>query len=214
METLPKPIGMLCANDDRASSILGTCHALGYGVPEDVSVVGVDDDEYVCELENPPLSSVRMASEQAGYEAAGLLDRLITGEARMSGQRIMAHATGVTERQSTNLLMVRNADVRKALRYIRENAGRPIRVSEIVKVTDLSHRSLNDQFHSELGYSIGQQMTRARIAYISRLLTETRMRIHEIASMVGYEDDHHFSRYFKRATGLTPQAYRRKNAPP
>lgn len=214
METLPKPIGMLCANDDRASSILETCHALGYGVPEDVSVVGVDDDEYVCELENPPLSSVRMASEQAGYEAAGLLDRLITGEARMSGQRIMAHATGVTERQSTNLLMVRNADVRKALRYIRENAGRPIRVSEIVKVTDLSHRTLNDRFHSELGCSIGQQMTRARIAYISRLLTETRMRIHEIASMVGYEDDHHFSRYFKRATGLTPQVYRRKNAPP
>jgi len=214
LETLPKPIGMLCANDDRAASILETCHVLGYGVPEDVSVSGVDDDQYVCELQNPPLSSVRMASEQAGYEAAALLDRMIRAEDEMSGQRIMAHATGVTARQSTNVLMIRNADVRKALRFIRENAGRPIRVADIVKVTDLSHRTLNDQFHSELGCSIIKQLTRARIAYISHLLTETEMRIHEIATMVGYEDDRHFSRYFKRATGLTPQVYRRKHAPP
>jgi len=214
LETLPKPIGMLCANDDRAASILESCHVLGYGVPEDVSVIGVDDDQYVCELQNPPLSSVKMASDRAGYEAAALLDRMMHGEERMSGQRIMAHATGVTARQSTNVLMVRNVDVRKALRFIRENAGRSIRVADIAKVTNLSHRTLNDQFHSELGCSIIKQLTRARIAYISRLLTETEMRIREIASVVGYRDDRHFSRYFKRATGLTPQAYRGKHTLP
>jgi LacI family transcriptional regulator len=214
LESLPKPIGMLCANDDRAASLLETCHVLGYGVPEDVSVIGVDDDQYVCGLQNPPLSSVRMASEQAGYEAAALLDRLMHGEERMSGQRIMAHATGVSARQSTNVLMVRHANVRKALRFIRENAGRPIGVADIVKATDLSHRTLNDQFHSELGCSIMKQLTSARIGYVCRLLTETELRIHEIATVVGYEDDRHFSRYFKRATGLTPQAYRRKHAPP
>jgi LacI family transcriptional regulator len=135
LESLPKPIGVLCANDDRAASILETCHVLGYGVPEDVSVIGVDDDQYVCELQNPPLSSVRMASEQAGYEAAALLDRMIRGEERMSRQRITAHATGVTVRQSTSVLMVRKADVRRALRFIRENAGRPIRVADVVKAT-------------------------------------------------------------------------------
>ena len=193
---------------------LETCHVLGYGVPEDVSVIGVDDDQYVCELQNPPLSSVRMASEQAGYEAAALLDRMIRGEERMSRQRITAHATGVTVRQSTSVLMVRKAEVRKALRFIRENAGRPIRVADIVKATGLSHRTLNDQFQSELGCSINRQLTSARIACISRLLTETKMRIHEIAIAVGYEDDRHFSRYFKRVTGLTPQAYRRTHAPP
>ncbi len=214
LESLPKPIGMLCANDDRAASILETCHMSGYGVPEDVSVIGVDDDQYVCELQNPPLSSVRMAPDQAGYEAAAVLDRMLHGEERMSGQRIMAQATGVTARQSTNVLMVRNGDVRKALRFIRENAGRSIRVADIVKVTKLSHRTLNDQFHAELGCSINKQLTRARIDYIARLLTETEMRIHEIATVVGYGDDRHFARYFKRATGLTPQAYRRKHAPP
>lgn len=214
LETLPKPIGMLCANDDRAASILETCQTLGYGVPEDVSIIGVDDDQYVCELQNPPLSSVRMASDKAGYEAAALLDQMIHGKERMAGQQIVAHATGVTARQSTNVLMVRSADVRKALRFIRENAARPIRVADIVKVTNLSHRTLNDRFHLELGCSINKQLTRARIAYISRLLTETEMRIHEIATLVGYEDDRHFSRYFKRATSLTPQAYRRKHTPP
>jgi LacI family transcriptional regulator len=214
LETLPKPIGMLCANDDRAASILETCHGLGYGVPEDVSVIGVDDDEYVCELQNPPLSSVKMASGQAGYEAAALLDRMIQGHEKMGRQRITAHATGITARQSTNVLMVRNADVRKALRFIRQNAGRPVRVADIVRATDLSHRTLNDQFHKELGCSISKQVTRARIGCICRLLTETEMRIHEIAALVGDADDRHFSRYFKRATGLTPQAYRKKHAPP
>ena len=214
LEMLPKPIGMLCANDDCAASILETCRVLGYGVPEDVSVIGVDDDQYVCELQNPPLSSVRMASDQAGHQAAALLDRMICGEETMSGQRIIAHATGVTARQSTDVLMVRNADVKKALRFIRENAGRPIRVADVVRITDLSHRTLNDRFHSELGCSINKHVTRARVAYISRLLTETEMRIHEIAASVGYHDDRHFSRYFRRATGLTPQAYRRKYAPP
>ncbi len=214
LKSLPKPIGMLCANDDRAASIVETCHLLGYGVPEDLSVIGVDDDQYVCELQNPPLSSVRMASEKAGYEAAGWLDRMIHGEARMAGQRIIAHATGVTARQSTNELMIRHVDVRKALQFIRENAGSPIRVGDIVRVTNLSHRTLNDAFHAELGCSIIKQLTRARIAHISRLLTETEMRIHEIATAVGYEDDRHFSRYFKRATGLNPQAYRRRHSPP
>jgi transcriptional regulator GlxA family with amidase domain len=73
---------------------------------------------------------------------------------------------------------------------------------------------LNEAFHSELGCSIIRQLTSARIAHISRLLTDTEMRIHEIAKLVGYGDDRHFSRYFRRATGLNPQAYRRKHAPP
>jgi len=77
IEALPKPVGLLCANDDGAASVLEVCRALGCGVPEDVSIIGVDDDEYVCDLLNPPLSSVKMASDRAGYEAAALLDRMI-----------------------------------------------------------------------------------------------------------------------------------------
>jgi LacI family transcriptional regulator len=214
LESLPKPVGMLCANDDRAEYLLEACRVLGYSVPEDVSVIGVDDDQYVCELQNPPLSSVKMASDRAGYDAAALLDQMMCGEEKMSGQRITAHVMGVTVRQSTSVLMVRDVEVRKALRFIRENAGRLIQVADVVRVTGLCHRALNDRFHDELGSTILKQLTLARIAYIARLLTETDMRIHEIATTVGYENDHHFSRYFKRATGLTPDAYRRKSLPP
>jgi LacI family transcriptional regulator len=214
LRTLPKPVGLMCVNDDRAESVLETCRALGYGVPEDVSLIGVDDDEYVCELQNPPLSSVSVASDQAGYDAAALLDRLMDGREKMRGVRITARATGVKERLSTSVLTVADPDVRKALRFIRENADRPVQVADVVRASRLSHRALNDRFHTGVGGSILTHVTRARVAHISRLLTETQMRVHEIADVVGYEDERHISRYFKRATGLTPQEYRRKYAMP
>ncbi len=214
IQSLPKPIGMFCCNDDRAASVVEDCLDLGYSVPEDISIIGADDDETICELANPPLSSVRLSAKKAGYEAARLMRLLILGKEKMKGQRIIAPSAGIAVRQSTNVLMVKNIEVRKALRFIRENMNRPIQVSDVVRVTGLCHRSLNNQFHSELGASISKHVTRARIEYISHLLTDTDMRIQEIAANVGYEDDRHFSRYFKRATGLTPKSFRRKMSPP
>lgn len=157
LQTLPNPVGLLCANDDWAESVMELCRLLDYSIPEDISVIGVDDDETICELQNPPLSSVR-----------------------------------------------------KALRFIRENINQSIRVSDVVRATSLSHRALNEQFHIELNGSIKTQLTRARIDYICRLLTETDLRVQEIALAAGYEDDCHFSRYFKRTTGLTPPASPRR----
>ena len=132
----------------------------------------------------------------------------------MRGQRIIAQVRGVATRQSTDVLMIENQEVRKALRYIRENINHPIRVADVVKAGSLSHRALNDQFYKELGSSVGRQLTRARIDYICRLLSDTDMQIQEIATTVGYDDDRHFSRYFKRSTGLAPQAYGRRISPP
>lgn len=212
--TLPKPIGLFCANDDRSANILESCRALGYGVPEDIAVIGVDDDPYICELANPPLSSVCIASDRAGYEAAQLLHRMIVGEEKMDGQRILAPSVGISARQSTDILMVRDQEIRKALRFIRENVTRPIQVRDVVRATDLSHRTLNDRFHRECGSSINKQLTRARIDHISRLLRETSIPVGEIARMVGFETDHHFARYFQRAVNVTPQAYRRKFSTP
>jgi LacI family transcriptional regulator len=211
---LPKPIGLFCANDDRSANILESCRALGYGVPEDIAVLGVDDDEYICELANPPLSSVAMASDLAGYQVAELLHKLIEKKEKMHGQRILASAVGVSARQSTDILMVRDADVRAALQFIRENVSRPIQVRDIVRATNLSHRTLNDRFYRECGTSILRQLTVSRIAHISRLLRETSLSIGEISRMVGFDTDRHFARYFRRATDMTPQEYRRKHAPP
>ena len=214
IRALPKPVGMFCVNDDRAALIYEACRLLGYGIPDDISIIGADNDEYICELENPPLSSVQIASEQSGYQAARLLHQMILGEEKMEGQRIIAHVVGVVSRQSTDALMIQNKEVGKALRFIRENVNRLIKVRDVVGSTGISHRSLNEQFQKELGCSIVKNLTRARINYICRLLSETDMQIKEISHAVGYDDDRHFSRYFKHATGLTPQAYRRKISSP
>jgi LacI family transcriptional regulator len=210
LHELPNPIGIFCANDDRAASIMDVTQRLGLNVPHDISIIGADNDEIICEVMNPPLSSIRIQADQAGYEAAALLGRLMRGEEKSKGQRLVAPTSGVIARQSTNLLMIKNQQVRKALQFIRENVNTPIRVSEVVRRSGMSHRSLNEMFHSELGISIGNYVTKARIDHISRLLLETDLRIQEVASFVGYDDDRHFSRYFKRSTGMTPRAYRRK----
>jgi len=214
LHDLRKPTGMFCANDDRAASLLETLRAAGFSVPEDVSLLGVDDDYYVCELQNPPLSSVRMASDRAGYDAAALLDQMMRGAPPMSGRRLLAPATGVTARQSTSVAISGNPEIRKALTFIRENAASLIRASDVVKATGISHRALNERFQRELGCPLLARITRARIGVIARMLTETELRVNEIARLVGYDDDQHFARYFKRATGMTPLAYRRRYSPP
>lgn len=211
---LPKPVGIFCANDDRATSIADVSSVLGFNIPNDISIIGADNDEIICEVMNPPLSSVRILSDQAGYEAAALLGKLIRGEAHSEGQHISAPAAGVVARQSTNLLMIENKNVKKALQYITEKVSEPMRVAEVVRYSGISHRSLNDLFHGELGVSIGGYITKTRIDHISQLLIETDLQIQEIAYAVGYEDDRHFSRYFKRATGRTPRAFRKQSKTP
>jgi LacI family transcriptional regulator len=211
---LPKSIGLFCANDDRSVNILESCRALGFGVPQDIAVIGVDDDPYICDLANPPLSSMSMASDRTSYEAAELLHQMIKGTTRMAGQRILAAAAGVAARQSTDILMVRDADVRAALQVIRENVNRPIQIRDVVRATNLSHRTLNDRFYRECGSSILKQMTNSRIAHISRLLRETDLTVGKISRMVGFDSDHHFARYFRRAARMTPQKYRRRFSPP
>lgn len=210
IDQLPKPVGLFCANDDRAAAVSEICHSLGLNIPNDISIIGADNDEMLCELANPPFSSIRIASDQAGYAAAELLEKLIGGSVKMEGQQVIARAAGVAVRQSTNILMVQHPALRKALQFIRENITHPVQVSDIVRAAGLSHRALNELFQRELGTSIGKYLTRARIKHISYLLLNSSLQIQEVADAVGYEDIQHFSRYFKHSTGLTPLAYRRK----
>lgn len=214
LRSLPKPVGLFCPNDDRSAYVLETCQAIGYGVPEDISVIGVDDDPYICELANPTLTSVATGADRAGYELAAVLDELMKGTAKAHGQRVVAPAAGVTTRQSTDTLTVRDEEVRKALQFIRENAGRPIQVRDVVRATSLSHRALNERFQREFGSSILSHVTVARAAFISRLLRETQLPIHRVAEIVGFPSSQHFARYFRRCVGMTPKAYRQKHAPP
>lgn len=214
LKSLPKPVGLFCVNDDRAFPILELCRELGFSVPEDISVIGADNDEMICSLENPPLTSVELGADKAGYEASQLLHDLMKGRVKPEGQRCVAPATGVKVRQSTDVLMVHHPEVRKALSFIREHLNEGLQVKDVIDATSMSHRYLNELFKQELGSPVGKYLNRERIMYISRLLSDTDMRIQEIALAVGYEDDRHFARYFKRFKGLTPKAYRRQMSAP
>jgi LacI family transcriptional regulator len=210
LKSLPRPTGLFCANDDRAAGIAELCRTLGLRVPEDIAILGVDNDEFVCELSHPPLSSVAMGTEQAGYRAARLLARLMTGREKRKGQKITAFATGVATRQSTDLLATDDEPVGDALRFIRQNQNRLISVGEVVEASKLSHRTLNDRFHMAIGHSILQEINRVRAQHIARLLMETNLSIKQIARSLGYSSNAHIARYFNRITGLTPLAYRQK----
>ena len=207
---LPKPAGIYCANDDLAALVAERCRLGGLSVPDDVAIVGVDNDRFVCELTNPPLTSVAMATEQAGYQAAELLGKLMNGQERPDGQRIVAPVTHLVTRRSTDVLFISDPLLRRAVRYVRDHANRVIRAGEVVKAMGVSFRTLNDRFRKVLGCSILKEITRLRAEYICRMLIETNRPIARIALDMGYPDYRHIARYFRRAIGMSPSAYRQK----
>ena len=168
---LPKPVGIMACNDDRGHHVLEACKIAELRVPEDVAVIGVDNDILVCEMCDPPLSSIALNTESAGYETAELLDKLMRNT-EMCGQEILVAPTHVVSRHSTDIFAIKDENVVKALCFIFKNIRRKIIVEDIVKVTSLSRRSLETKFKKNLGRSIMDEVRRMRIGIISKLLIE------------------------------------------
>ena len=207
LKALPKPVGIMACNDEYARSLAELCRLHGIRVPDDVALIGVDNDELVCELCSPPLSSVAYATERAGYEAAELLDRLMSGRQRKR-QDVPVHASHVVARQLTDMLAVRDEGVAAALRFIRDNVNRIIQVRDVVEATSLSHRTLHTRFRRAIGRSLVQEMNRQRAQYIARLLATTNVPLKRIAQDFTYRNLAHLSRFFQREMGMSPRAYR------
>ncbi len=149
LRSLPKPVAVMCCNDDRALQVIEACKQVNYDVPDRVSVLGVDNDVLVCDLADPPISSIALNTEGAGYEAARLLDRLMKGEP-MAGQTIGVSPTHIVTRMSTDVLAVSDQDVSTALQFIRRNPNRLIQVNDVVEATNVSRRVLEKRFKSIL----------------------------------------------------------------
>ena len=211
LRSLPKPIGLMACNDDRAAEVVETCETIGLHVPEDIAVIGVDNDDMVCELASPPLSSISLNVERAGYEAAKLLDQLIAGE-KMQGQKIPIHATHIVSRQSTDILAIDDPQIARALRYIKQNSQRLIVVDEVVDATFLSRRVLESRFRKKLNRSILSEIRRVRTNMIVLKLLETKMTVSQIAIDMGFSDDKNIARFFRKQKGISPIAYRKKFA--
>ncbi len=210
LNNLPKPAGIMACNDDRALHILEACKVLGIKIPEEIAVIGVDNDSIVCELSDPPLTSIALNTESAGFSAASLLDKLMNGE-KINGQKIVVTGTHVVQRQSTDLLAINNEDLKKALRFIRNNQKSKITVDDVVACTKLSRRSLELHFKKTIRRTISDEIRRVRVESISKLLIETNLTISEITQIFNFTDIEHISRYFNKEKGMGLRSFRKLN---
>ena len=206
LKELPKPAAILACNDDRAVYLLEACRTCNINVPEDIAILGVDNDELVCNLSSPPLSSVALNFKNAGFQAARHLDRLMAKKAKDIS--IDVNPTEIIMRKSTDIFAITDKDVVAALVYIKNNYLKPIQVSDVIKATTICRRELEYRFRHELNITIKEQIEKLRIENIKRMLINSREPIYIIANSLEFIDPEHFSRYFRNQTGTSPSKFR------
>jgi LacI family transcriptional regulator len=205
---LPKPAGVFAPNDIWALWLCGICKQEGFKVPEDIAILGAGDDELMCELARPSLSSVAIPAERIGYEAAAMLDRLMNRDG-VPDKSFLLPATGVVTRQSTDVLAVTDPDLVRAVNYMRSHISESIAVEDVLQHVHISRSSFEKKFHEALGRSPAQEIRRMRVAMAKTLLTGTGMKIESIARHCGFSRRELFSRAFHQAAGMTPADFRR-----
>jgi LacI family transcriptional regulator len=207
LKKLPKPVGLFACNDDRGREVLEACRLMNLRVPEDVAVLGVDNDEVFCGLAYPPLSSVALNAETAGYRAAELLDGMMQGLIRKP-RRIQVEALGVVTRRSTDIVAVEDEDVASALQYIHREQGRNISVESVVQEVAVSRRNLEKRFRDTIGRTILEEIQITRLERAKRLLLETTYPVSKVAEMSGFGTTGYFIQFFQNRVGKTPRKYR------
>ncbi len=206
---LPKPVGIMACNDLRGQQIMNACRRAGLLVPDEVALVGVDNDEVLCELADPPLTSVAPNARRIGYEAAQLLDRMMQGQ-RPSQQQQLVPPLGIVTRRSTDVLAIPDRAVASVLRFIREHACEGIRVPDLVKVAALSRTVLERRFTRLVGRSPKVEILRVQIARAKQLLADTDLSLPAIAERCGFHHAEYFSSIFRLKIGMPPGRFRRQ----
>jgi LacI family transcriptional regulator len=206
---LPKPIGILACNDDRGREVLDACMLAEVRVPEEVAVLGVDNDVVFCGLSQPPLSSIELNAEGAGFQAAELLDAMMHGRPTTCRQ-IDVEALGTVARRSTEAIAVDDPLLSKALRFIHDNRATPITIADVIEHVGISRRSLESRFRQTLKRSILSEIHNVRLDESKRLLRESPMSITYVALSAGFITTTYFSEFFRKHVGITPRQYRKK----
>ncbi len=209
LQALTKPVGLMACNDDRGREVLEACWAAGLQVPEDVAVIGVDNDSLLCDLSNPPLSSVALNAHHGGFAAAKLLHKMMAGEAR-TPESIVVEPLYVVSRRSTDIVAAEDPEVGAALRFIRNHAGQPIRVDRVAEAIGLSRRMLEIRFRRLLGRSLNDEIQRHHLETAKRLLAETDWPTGKIAVASGYSSASYLNVLFRRLQGESPREYRHR----
>ena len=207
IQSLPRPIGMMACNDARGQQVINACRELGIAIPDDVALISVDNDTLICELCDPPLSSVEPDTRRIGYTAAELLDAMIAGQP-VTQRKIFVPPTGVVARRSTEGLAIGDREIATAVRFIREHACDGIGVDDVLTKVSVSRSTLERKFTRLVGRAPKQEIARVQIERAKQLLRHTDFNLQRIADLAGYMHVETLCVQFKQRVGATPGEFR------
>lgn len=212
LRTLSRPLAVLACNDHRGRQVLAACAHVGLAVPDEVAVLGVDNDEVLCDLATPPLSSIEPDTFRLGYEGATILDALMAGQPPPERALLIAPA-GIAVRLSSDVLAVGDPEIARAVRYIREHACEGITVRNVVDHVTISRATLERRFVELLEHKPKAEIDRVRFDRARHLLSNSTYKLERIARLLGFGTAGQFTNTFKRYWGCTPSQYRAVRCP-
>ncbi len=211
LEALPKPCALFSVHDECSLYLTTICRSAGIRIPEDIAILGVDDDQLICELAWPQLSSISVPSRRVGQEAARWLEDMMSGKRRQR-KLLLLPPSGIVTRQSTEVNQTEDELVNRALRFMQIHLSRGVNVDDVLREVGVSRRLLERKFSHHRARSPLAEIQRLRVDEAKRLLLETRKPLHEIASLCGCSDASRLVTLFKKLTGVTPGQYRKAKA--
>lgn len=212
LKELPKPVGIFCCTDDFSLLVEEACITAGLRIPDQVALIGVGNDESICDLAQVSLSSVKLNIRRGGYDAAEYLaGELKARKKKSSAGQVVIQPVEVVTRPSTDAAKVRDPEIGKAISFIRRNVATKMNVEDVVGAVNLSRRCLYDRFHQTTGRSIFAYIQERRLEKFAEMLVDTRLTISEIAYAMGENATTNVARQFKARYGITPTVYRLKH---
>jgi LacI family transcriptional regulator len=209
LKSLPKPIGIIAVNDARARQLLQACLMAGIEVPEQVALIGIDNDPLARILSRVPLSSVIQGTNEIGRCAARMLDQLLGG-GNLSGARILVPPVGINVLSSSCHAPGNNPRVMRARHFIRQNACHGIKGDQVAAYVGVSRSSLESYFQQELACSVHDEILRFKLEAATNLLAHSNCSTADIALRCGFTSVQYLLSVFKRELGCTPREYREK----
>lgn len=212
LQALPKPVGIFCCNDFWAHRALTEIRKLALHVPDEIAVLGVDDDEFLNAISPIPVSSIAIPARQVGYDAARLLEGLLHGNA--VARVTTLPPVEVIARATTDVTHVEDELVAAAIRFVRDHAAKGLSVEEVLAQSPASRRQLERRFRAAVGRSISAEIRLAHIEAVKRLLLTTTLSIEEIATLTGFPSASRLGTTFRRVTRQSPSAFRAQSRKP
>lgn len=207
--SLPKPIALFACDDYFALQVSEICKINNIRIPDDISLLGVDNDELICNLSDPPISSIVLELERGGYETGRLIDKLVKKE-KVGQFNIVINPIRVEARHSTEKYDISSKYILEVVKYIEKNFKSEISIDELCHIVPLSRRNLEVKFKNDLGTSIYQFILNCRVEHLAYLLLTTDRSLFDLAFEVGFKDCKNVSRVFKKFKNSSPNEYRQK----